>query len=87
MTPDRPPFTTRTFWLNTAERTVRTGAQTALAVGITDAATALHLDWQEAGLTVGLAMAAAVLTALAAKPVGDHDSPSFLLPSPRWGAR
>jgi hypothetical protein len=27
MTPDRPPFTTRTFWLNTAERTIRTGAR------------------------------------------------------------
>src|SRR4051812_25947975 len=86
MTPTRPDFTTKTFWTNTAERVVRTGAQTALAIGITDATTSLHVDWQQGGLTVGLAMLAALLTALAAKPVGDHDSPSFLLPAPRHRA-
>lgn len=81
--PARPDFTTSTFWLNTTERIVRTGAQTGLALGITDATTALHLDWQQTGVAVGLAMLAALLTALAGKTVGDSGSPSFLLPAPR----
>lgn len=78
----RPDFATSTFWVNTGERVIRTGAQTAIGLGVTDVTTALHLDWKQAGLAVGLAMAAALLTALAAKPVGDGDSPSFLLPAP-----
>lgn len=79
----RPDFTTSTFWINTGERVIRTGAQTGLALGITDATTALHLDWQQSGVAVGLAMLAALLTALAGKTVGDAGSPSFLLPAPR----
>lgn len=81
--PARPDFTTSTFWINTGERVIRTGAQTGLALGITDATTALHLDWQQSGVAVGLAMLAALLTALAGKTVGDSGSPSFLLPAPR----
>jgi hypothetical protein len=72
-------FTTRTFWVNTLERVIRTGAQTALALGVTDATTNLHVNWQQAGITTGLAMLAALLTALAGKTVGDSQSPSFLL--------
>jgi hypothetical protein len=75
----RPDFTTRTFWVNTGERVIRTGAQTALALGITDAATAMHVDWQQGGVTVALAMLAALLMALAGKATGDPQSPSFLL--------
>jgi hypothetical protein len=82
MTPTRPDFTTRTFWINTLERIVRTGAQTALALGITDAATALHVDWQQGAITVVLAMGASLLMALAGRAVGDSDSPSFVLPAP-----
>lgn len=81
--PTRPDFTTSTFWLNAGERVIRTGAQTALALGIADATTALRLDWLQGGVTVGLAMLAALLTALAGKTVGDPGSPSFLLPAPR----
>jgi hypothetical protein len=86
MTTHRPEFTTKTFWLNTSERVVRTGAQTALAVGVTDGVTDLHLDWQQGALTVGLAMVASLLMALAGKAVGDPDSPSYVLPAPRRGA-
>lgn len=79
----RPEIATGTFWVNTGERVVRTGAQTAIALGVTNATTALDLDWQQAGTAVGLAMLAALLTALAGKTVGDAGSPSFLLPAPR----
>jgi hypothetical protein len=82
MTINRPDFTTRTFWANTGERIVRTMAQTALALGITDVTTSLHLDWQQGGIAVALAGLGALLTALAGKAVGDPNSPSFLLRAP-----
>lgn len=83
MSTSRPDFTTRTFWANTGERVVRTGAQTALAIGVTDATTAMHVDWQQGALTVGLAMVASLLMALAGKAVGDPGTPSYILPAPR----
>lgn len=78
----RPDFTTKTFWVNTMERVVRTGVQAALALGITDATTALSLDLNQGAIAVGLAMLGALLTALAGKAVGDSDSPSFVLAAP-----
>jgi hypothetical protein len=82
MAATRPDFTTGTFWINTTERVVRTGAQTALAVVVADGTTDMHVDWQQGALTTGLAMLAALLMALAGKGVGDRDSPSYVLPAP-----
>jgi hypothetical protein len=84
--PARPEFTTSTFWANTAERVVRTGAQTALGLGVADAATGLHVDWQQGAITVGLSMLASLLMALAGKAVGDPDTPSYILRAPVEGA-
>lgn len=82
MTTPLPDLTARTFWVNTGERVVRTAAQTALAVGITDATTALHADWAQTGITVGLAAGTCLLMCLAGKLTGDPGSPSFVLPAP-----
>jgi hypothetical protein len=75
----RPEFATSTFWLNTGERVIRTAAQTALALGVADKATALELD----GLAVAVAAGSCLLTCLAGKTVGDSATPSFLLPAPK----
>ena len=80
----RPEFTTKTFWVNTVERIVRTGAQTALSLIVVDGLPVSHIDIDlEVGAwTTALAMLAALLTALAGKVVGDNDSPSFVLAAP-----
>jgi hypothetical protein len=72
---------TKEFWINTAERAVRTFAQAlvaALAAGFvfTDGAA-----WAEALLTAVVAALASVLTSIAATGVGDPDSPSLLPPA------
>lgn len=83
MTPTRPDFTTKTFWLNTVERTVRVFAWSSIAAITTVQASIVHADFQAMAVDVGIATALAFLGCLAGKLVGDHDSPSFLLPAPR----
>ncbi|MEV6102607.1 holin [Nocardia sp. NPDC051981] len=59
------------FWVATAERAVRTAAQTLLAaVGLT-AADALDADWGQAFALAGGAALLAVLTAISASGTGD----------------
>lgn len=77
-------LTTKQFWTDTFERTVRTAAQTAAATfggsavvtAVTDADWA-SIPWEASlGLTV-LAAALAFLTALAGKAVGDPSTASL----------
>lgn len=85
MSNPRPDFTTSTFWLNTAERTVRVFAWSAIAVITSTQADIVHADFKGAAIEVGIATALAFLGCLAGKLVGDGDSPSFVLPAPREG--
>ena len=65
------------LWLDAAERTVRTMAQTLLALLGNQAVNVVALDWgQMLSITVGAGIVC-VLTAIVATGVGDHESASF----------
>ncbi len=65
------------FWRDTAERTVRTMAQTLLALLGNEMLNIVALDWgQMVSVTVGAGVVA-VCTALVASGVGDNESASF----------
>lgn len=69
---------TRTFWVEAAERAIRTFAQALVAVlaagfVFTDAAA-----WGEALLASAIAALVSLLTSVAASGVGNPDSPSLL---------
>ena len=65
------------FWRDAVERTVRTMAQTLLALLGNQAVNVVALDWgQMLSITVGAGIVA-VLTAIVATGVGDHESASF----------
>ncbi|MFJ4715269.1 holin [Streptomyces sp. NPDC088785] len=63
---------TTSFWKATAERAVRTFAQSLAAVLVAGATSLLDVDWAAALGTAGLATVLAVLTALGAAGVGPH---------------
>ncbi|MEV7853629.1 MULTISPECIES: holin [unclassified Streptomyces] len=62
---------TKAFWVATAERTVRTAAQTLIATLGLDTTGVLDLDWGQAFSLTGSAALLAVLTALSASGTGD----------------
>lgn len=65
------------FWAATAERAVRTAAQTLLAaLGLT-AADALEADWGQSFALAGSAALLAVLTAISAGGTGDGGGPGL----------
>ena len=69
---------TTAFWIDAAERAVRTFAQALVAVLVawfvfTDAAA-----WGEALLSAAVAALVSLLTSVAASGVGDPESPSFV---------
>ena len=73
---------TAAFWIDAAERAVRTFAQALVAVLVagfvfTDAAA-----WGEALLSAAVAALVSLLTSVAASGVGDPDSPSLLPAAP-----
>lgn len=66
------------FWQKTAERAVKTTAQTlaaALVVGGTDL---LSVGWKQALVTAAVAGLASLLTSLASSGVADSSSPSLV---------
>lgn len=69
---------TRTFWAGAAERAVKTGAQTAVALLAADGVNLLTLDWRAAGVTVGGAALLSVLTSIGSLTVGPSGSPSLV---------
>lgn len=78
----RSALTSTRFWIATAERAVKTAAQTVLtglALSDTGPVNGFELDWK---LGLGFAAGGAafsVLTSLASAPVGaDQDSPSLI---------
>ena len=65
------------FWRDASERTVRTMAQTLLALLGNEMLNVVALDWgQIVSITIGAGLIA-VCTAIVATGVGDHESASF----------
>ena len=65
------------FWRDAGERTVRTMAQTLLALLGNEMINVVALDWgQMLSITVGAGVVC-VCTAIVATGVGDHESASF----------
>ncbi|NDK91028.1 holin [Gordonia desulfuricans] len=65
---------TKTFWLDLAERAIKTAAQSAAAV--LTATSVEAIDWAAGGAIVGVATAVSVLTSLASR--GNSDSASLV---------
>lgn len=59
-------LTTKAFWADTFERTVRTGAQAAITLGIGNVTNLISFDWVGFLTGVLVSMAVAVLTAIVA---------------------
>lgn len=70
-------LTTREFWASTAERMVKTAAQTAIALIGTDQIGILSLDWAQIGSVVGTAVILSLLTSVAGDTTGKN-GPSFV---------
>lgn len=68
----------RSFWTETAERALKTVAQTAVALVGAEAFNVLTADWAEIGAVAAGAGVVSVLTSLGSIPVGEEDSPSAI---------
>lgn len=68
----------RTFWIDAAERAVRTFAQALVAVLAAGIVLTDGAAWGEALLSAVVAALISLLTSVAASGVGDPDSPSLL---------
>lgn len=68
---------TRSFIKDTAERAIKTVAQTAAALLVGDGVGILNVDWSSVGSVAGLAGIVSVLTSIGSGYVGD-DSPSLV---------
>lgn len=70
-------YVTRKFWVETAERALKTTAQAAIgAVGAT--ALVQDLDWSIVGGTTLIATILSVLSSVASAPVSGSDTPSLV---------
>lgn len=67
---------TKAFWLNVAERAVKTFAQSAGAVLLVDGLGVLDVDWTAVGSVAALAAIVSVLTSIATSAIGEPDDPS-----------
>lgn len=70
-------LTTREFWASTAERAVRTAAQTAIALIGTDQVGILNLDWAQIASVVATATILSVLTSIAGD-TATKNGPAFV---------
>ena len=70
---------TRVFWIDTAERAVRTAAQTFIASVATTLAVQ-QVAWDVVGGTVALATLVSVATSIVASGKGDPTSASLVAP-------
>lgn len=65
-----------TFWRQTAERAVKTLAQSALAMITVAGLGLLDVDWIAVGSVAGLAAFASVLSSIASSGIGEPGDPS-----------
>lgn len=70
------------FWLGTAERAVKTAAQSGIAVLTTNVTGILDVDWAEGLSVVGLATLVSVLTSILSGGVSPAGSPSLVADRP-----
>lgn len=68
---------TKQFWRATAERGIRTAAQTFAATIIVGATGVLDADWQTAGSVTALTTLLSILTSVAAGAAGGTTGPSL----------
>lgn len=73
------------FWKATAERALRTFAQSLAAVLVAGATTLLDVDWKAALATAGMATLLAVLTAVGAANAGARGPGLTETPTARGG--
>ena len=66
------------FWKQTAERAVKTAAQSALAFFVIGQTVLSDLDWTVVGGAAAVACIASVLTSLVSAPFGQEHSPSLV---------
>lgn len=69
---------TLTFWKRTAERSIKTVAQTAIATMGTTVVAITSLDWGQIAAISATGGVLSVLTSIASSGVGDPDSPSLV---------
>lgn len=67
-----------TFWWATAERVVKTFAQTLAAALSAGGLDLLSVPWQTAVATAGLAAVLSLLTSIVSAPIGPAGSPSIV---------
>lgn len=72
---------TVSFWLDAAERAIKTFAQTLVAVIGVDKVTAVAMSWRDWLLGAGFAAGLSVLTSVASASKGGTESPASLVPN------
>ena len=68
---------TKTFWIATAERAIKTFAQAAVAILTAGATGLLEVDWAGVASASALAALVSVLTSVASNNVGPTPGPSL----------
>lgn len=69
---------TGTYWKQTAERAIKTGAQAALAFFVVGETMFDQIDWTVVAGGTAVAAIASVLTSLASAPFGPEGTPSLV---------
>ena len=77
----------RSFWLDVAERAVKTFAQALVPVLAADGVDLLHVDWPSALGLAGTAAVLSVLTSIASAGIGDPGTASLVDTAPGRHAR
>lgn len=72
-------LTTKLFWADALERSIKTFAQAAVALLTAGAAGLLAVDWVQLLSVSGLAAVVSILTSIASGQVGDSDSASLVV--------
>ncbi len=72
------PYLNPTFWIDAAERAVKTFAQTAVAIIGAEAISILSVDWIETGLVSLTAAVVSLLTSVGSAQIGERGTASAI---------